>query len=100
MRATLGASAAVIMNTPEAARRVRDRFPELESGRIHAIPNGFDATDFEEPREERHDGVFRIVHTGYLYTQLGLIHRRTSWLRRFTGGLPVPGLDLLPRYHV
>ena len=59
------------MNTPEAARRVRERFPELAGKAVVAIPNGFDADDFAGPAPARDDGTFRIVHTGYLHTAFG-----------------------------
>lgn len=100
MRKTLSTADAVIMNTPEAASRVRREFPELENRLVPAIPNGFDADDFAEPFTMPADDRFRIVHTGYLYTQLGLQHRRTARLRQLLGGLPVQGIDYLPRSHV
>jgi glycosyltransferase involved in cell wall biosynthesis len=100
MRGVLEDAAAVIMNTAEAASRVRRAFPELPVEKIHAIPNGFDAAEFRSgepvPRNER----FRIVHTGTMHTALGLRHRRTLPYRRILGGMPVPGIDFLPRSHV
>lgn len=97
MRRQLRTAAAVVANTPEAARRVRrllgDRPP------VVAIPNGFDADDFAgPPPEPRADGVFRIVHAGYLHTDLGLEQRRAR-VRRQLGGA-VPGVDILTRSHV
>ena len=68
MRRLLASASAIIMSTPEAVLRVRETFPELASKPIVSIPNGFDANDFEEPVPVRDDGVFRIVHTGYLHT--------------------------------
>lgn len=96
MRATLRSAAVTIMNTPEAAKRVKRAFPELE--RILAIPNGYDAADFADVARARDDGRFRIVHTGYLHTDQGLRFRRTRPIRRLLGGsAPV---DILPRSHV
>jgi glycosyltransferase involved in cell wall biosynthesis len=100
MRRLLGAADGVVMNTPEAVLRVRRRFPELREKPIVSIPNGYDASDFEGPAPARDDGLFRIVHTGFLYTDDGLTHWRTRRIRRLLGGMPVPGLDLLPRSHV
>lgn len=99
MRRSLAAADATIMNTPEAAKRVLARFPELRGKLVASIPNGFDREDFRAPAPERTDDRFRIVHTGYLYTETGLTHRRTARLRRMLGGMPVPGVDLLTRSH-
>jgi glycosyltransferase involved in cell wall biosynthesis len=99
MRHLLGSAAAIVMSTPEAALRVRQTFPELAGKPIVSIPNGFDASDFEGPVPERDDGVFRIVHTGYLHTELGKRQRRTAGLRRLLGG-ETRGVDILTRSHV
>jgi len=99
MRRLLGSAAAIVMSTPEAVRRVREAFPELAGKPILAIPNGFDAADFEEPVVPRSDDVFRIVHTGYLHTELGRRQRQTAPLRRLLGGA-TRGVDILTRSHV
>ncbi len=98
MRRCLSSAAAIIMNTPEAALRVQRAFPELRDI-VTAIPNGFDAADFEGAAPERRDGKFRIVHTGYLHTDQGLRLRDVRWARRILGGT-APGIDILPRSHV
>jgi glycosyltransferase involved in cell wall biosynthesis len=100
MRSLLGSAAAIVMNTPEAVERLRASFPELAEKPIVSVPNGFDPADFAEAPPERRDGAFRIVHAGYLHTDLGLRHRRTGRLRRLAGGMPVPGTDILTRSHV
>ena len=46
MRRLLATASAIIMNTPEAAKRVRRRFPDLAGRVADAIPNGFDPADF------------------------------------------------------
>ena len=99
MRRMLGSAAAIVMNTPEAVQRVREAFPELAGKPIVAIPNGYDAADFEESIAARSDHVFRIVHTGYLHTELGRRQRQTAPLRRLLGGA-TPGVDILTRSHV
>ncbi len=99
MRRLLGSAAAIVMSTPEAVRRVREAFPELAGKPILAIPNGFDAADFEEPVVPRSDDAFRIVHTGYLHTELGRRQRQTAPLRRLLGGA-TRGVDILTRSHV
>jgi glycosyltransferase involved in cell wall biosynthesis len=99
MRRLLATADAIVMNTPESARRVRDRFPELRLKTIVTIPNGFDSADFEGPEPERTDGAFRIVHTGYLHTELGRHHRRAALARRLLGGANGQ-VDILTRSHV
>ncbi len=99
MRRLLASAAAIVMSTPEAVLRVRAAFPELASKQILAIPNGFDANDFEEPVPVRSDGKFRIVHTGYLHTELGRQQRRTAALHRLLGG-ETRGVDIMTRSHV
>ena len=42
MRRVLGSAAAIVMSTPEAARRLRDTCPELGDRLVVAIPNGYD----------------------------------------------------------
>ena len=98
MRRWLGQADAVVMSTPEAAAQVRAHVPELAAKPVLAIPNGFDADDFAEPVAPRTDDAFRIVHTGYLHTDLGLRHRRKGPIRRLLGG-STRGLDILTRSH-
>jgi glycosyltransferase involved in cell wall biosynthesis len=99
MRRLLATADAVIMNTPEAERRARDAFPELDGRIVESIPVGFEPADFEGPVAPRRDGRFRIAHTGYLHTEDGLRHRRTARMRRLLGGVYMD-VDPLTRSHV
>jgi glycosyltransferase involved in cell wall biosynthesis len=99
MRRSLGRADAIVMSTPEAVTQVRAHVPELTGKPVLAIGNGFDAGDFAAPVEPRPDRAFRIVHTGYLHTELGTRHRSMAPLRRLVGGA-ARGLDMLPRSHV
>jgi glycosyltransferase involved in cell wall biosynthesis len=99
MRELLSSAAAIMMTTPESVVRLHETFPELRGTPIVSIPNGFDAADFENEVQPRDDGVFRIVHTGYLHTELGLRQHRTAALRRILGG-QTKGVDILTRSHV
>jgi glycosyltransferase involved in cell wall biosynthesis len=99
MAKMLGTASGIVMSTPEAADRLLNVLPELASRPVVSIPNGFDAADFAGPRPTRQDGRLRIVHTGYLHTELGELHRRRHFLRRGLGG-SVTGLDILTRSHV
>ena len=98
MRDGLQSAAAIVMSTQEAVFRVREAFPEFDNKPIVAIPNGFDSDDFGGPAPDRDPNVFRIVHTGYFHTQLGLRHRNAAPMRRLLGGA-VPGVDFLTRSH-
>ena len=98
MRTLLSTASSIIMNTPEAGLRLQRHFPELEATTV-VIPNGFDPDDFpaEHPARDP-EAPFKIVHSGYLYTEPGLRIRRTAALRRRLGGFLMP-IDLLPRSH-
>jgi len=99
MRRLLGTAAAIIMSTPEAQRRLRAAFPEFAEKVVVAIPNGFDAAGFAADPPVRSDDTFRIVHTGYLHTDLGQHQRRSAPLRQLLGGA-VDGVDILGRSHL
>jgi glycosyltransferase involved in cell wall biosynthesis len=99
MRALLGTASAIVMNTPEAAARLVAAFAELGDRPVVAIPNGFDAADFAGAPPARTDSAFRLVHTGYLHTDLGLDHQRLRLLRRALGG-SAARVDVLTRSHV
>jgi hypothetical protein len=99
MERSLQSAAAIVMNTPEAGRLLARRFPTLRRIPTRVIPNGFDAADFEGGPPADHHDHFRIVHTGYLHTDLGRRHRRHRRLRSLLGG-EVPGTDILTRSHL
>jgi glycosyltransferase involved in cell wall biosynthesis len=87
------------MSTPEAAEQLVDRIPELRQKPVVVIPNGYDANDFTAPLPTRDDAKFRIVHTGYLHTQLGRQQRRGGLVRRVLGGT-INDVDIYTRSHV
>jgi glycosyltransferase involved in cell wall biosynthesis len=99
MRRLLGTASAIVMSTDEAVERLRQAFPEFCDRPVLAIPNGFDSADFKDAVPDRDDGKFRIVHSGYLHTELGEQHRRRRFLRRALGGA-VAEVDILTRSHV
>jgi glycosyltransferase involved in cell wall biosynthesis len=99
MGRALGSAAAIVMNTEEAATRLREHFPGLRGALVTAIPNGFDPEDFAGPVSQENTGAFRIVHTGSLHTDLGLRTRRMRPFRRLAGGT-VADVDILTRSHV
>jgi glycosyltransferase involved in cell wall biosynthesis len=91
MRKALVEANGIIMNTPEAAVRVRERFPELVRIPVTSILNGYDAADFTRPPAPHGDGSFRIVHTGSLHSW-----GRPRFARRVLGGA-ASGVDVLSR---
>jgi glycosyltransferase involved in cell wall biosynthesis len=99
MRRALASASAIVMAAPEAAARLREAMPELADRVVVGIPIGFEREDFAGPAAFRDDGVFRIVHTGSMHTDLGIRLRQTSRRRRLMGGT-FTGLDILTRSHV
>ncbi|MDB6147272.1 MAG: glycosyltransferase family 4 protein, partial [Spartobacteria bacterium] len=92
-------AAGVIMNTPEATAAFRETFTDLEEKPVVTITNGYDAADFSGETAARADGKFRIVHTGYLHTDLGLQVRKNRSRYNLLGAIEA-GLDILTRSHV
>src|SRR5699024_9720956 len=99
MRDALRGADAIVMNTPEAARRLRRSIPAAAQRIVSVVPNGFDAEDFGAPAPERLDGAFRVVHTGYLHTELGFDNRRRAAIGRVLGG-GASDVDIRTRSHV
>jgi glycosyltransferase involved in cell wall biosynthesis len=95
----LRTAAGIVLSTPEAVEQLLRRFPELHGRPVVTIPNGYDGADFTEEPAPRRDGKFRIVHTGYLHTELAEHHRRRRLLGRVLGG-SLNGVDILTRSHV
>jgi glycosyltransferase involved in cell wall biosynthesis len=97
MSRVLRSAAAVVANTEEAAGLIAG-LPGLARTPVVAVPNGFDAGDFGGPAPEREDDAFRIVHAGYLHTELaGGGAARVA--RRLLGGAD-PGVEIGTRSHV
>ncbi len=101
MGRTLSTASLIIMNTPEAARMIRETFPDLSSTPIVAITNGFDDDDFSSAAPERKDSRFRIVHSGGFSTPKALQLQHNPCSRRL-GGVE-RGVDFLtasPRFLI
>lgn len=97
MGRVLQTAAAIVANTEEAARRIAE-LPGLADVPVITITNGFDAADFAGPAPERTDDAYRIVHAGYLHTELAS-SRAERLVRRVLGGAD-PGVDIGTRSHV
>jgi hypothetical protein len=99
MRHALASAAGIVMSTTEAASRLVSSFPELAGRPVIVGPVGWDVEDFSAPVTPRSDPVFRVVHTGYLHTDLGRKQRSRERVRRWLGGAR-DGVDILTRSHV
>jgi glycosyltransferase involved in cell wall biosynthesis len=97
MRRVMSSAAAVVMNTREAAKALRDAFPEQRDRPVLALPVGFDAGDFEGYAHTPDGDAFRIVHTGSFHTRLAFDHQHSAKLRKLLRGGPDQSVDVLPR---
>jgi glycosyltransferase involved in cell wall biosynthesis len=99
MHSSLLSTSVIIMNTPEATTSLKKTFPDLLKKEIVTITNGFDYKDFNETVLPRKDNKFRIVHSGYLHTDLGLHFLRKKRFYAIWGGA-LKKVDILARSHV
>lgn len=97
MRQDLSSASLVIMNTPVAARRLVEEFPEFE-GRTVEITNGFDREDFPEILSPPKKEVFTIIHSGHFHAGLGLRQERRQFINRILGRVKA-GVSALSRSH-
>lgn len=95
---SLEVASAIIMNTPEAAKQIRDTCPWLANSRIYSITNGYDQEDFEDTGSNPRSDKFRIVHAVFMHTKFGLDQGRNSLFYRLRGSTR-PSLQLLSRSH-
>ncbi|MDX6475033.1 MAG: hypothetical protein QOH95_544, partial [Gaiellaceae bacterium] len=98
MERELSSATAIVMNTPEARRAMVEAFPALEPQLSAPVPNGFDPEDFAGGGIRRADSAFRIVHTGYLHTELARGGVRGA-VRSVAGGM-LDGVDIGARSQV
>jgi len=98
MGRSLKSAALIIMNTPEAARRLAEAFPRLKADRIVSLTNGYDASDFSGEVEPLAKDKFNIVHSGFFHAESGLVeHKRRLQYKLL--GRTIPGVERLPRSH-
>jgi glycosyltransferase involved in cell wall biosynthesis len=99
MQRRLQSASTIIMNTPEATRRLLSAFPELSRKRVVTITNGFDAEDFTcRGKPAVIQQPFTILHAGYLHVESGLQMRKHRSLY-CAFGRTVGGVDFLTRSH-
>jgi len=93
----LESAAAIVMNTAEARGALIQAFPALEPRISAHVPNGFEPSELRVAPEPRSDSAFRIVHTGYLHTELASGRLRGT-ARRLLGGA-IAGVAIGARSH-
>jgi glycosyltransferase involved in cell wall biosynthesis len=99
MQRSLLSASAIIMNTPEATKRLISAFPLLKGKRIVTITNGFDADDFViKKRKSSDQDIFTILHAGHLHLESG-ISMRNKRLSYKLFGRTDGGVDFLTRSH-
>jgi glycosyltransferase involved in cell wall biosynthesis len=98
MAKSLESAALIIMNTPEAARRVKEELPRLRAKQVVSLTNGYDAEDFAGEVEPIGGGGFNIVHSGYFHAESGLVERARQRQYQLLGRT-IPGVERLPRSH-
>jgi glycosyltransferase involved in cell wall biosynthesis len=90
-RACFGSADAIVINTPQAARRYRAIYPEY-AGKMRTITNGFDAgemaraagaSDLPTPWRDVPEGAFVISHIGEFFRYKGAERTPETILRAF-----------------
>src|SRR3954453_17071783 len=99
MRRLLSTAAGIVMNTPEATTALRNAFPEFRNKKVATNTNGYDVAAFAGSPTPRSDRKFRIVHTGYLHTEMGLQTQRRRRVYELLGGMEAGG-DIATRSHL
>jgi len=95
----LGLTALIIANTAEARTAIVKQFGSLDPAKVVVIPNGFVAEDFQRSYGAIDDGKFRIVHAGYLHTELAIANSRRRLAKKVFGGA-LWAIDLSTRSHI
>jgi hypothetical protein len=93
MAEVLSTAAAIVMSTDEAVRRLRS-IPAFAAKQVVAIPNGFDASDFDGPILRSGRTAFASFRPDTCTPSSGREHRRLLPLRRLLGG-SVSGVESL-----
>jgi glycosyltransferase involved in cell wall biosynthesis len=99
MQQWLSSAAGIVMNTPEATAALQEAFPSFKKKILTTITNGYDQADFNTPLSPTNEDKFRIVHTGYLHTGMGLQLRKRRRVYQLLGGID-GDVDILTRSHV
>ena len=81
-----------------AGQNYSHAFPSLKEKPVATITNGYDAADFAGPVTQK-KGKFRIVHTGYLHTEMGLQVQRRRRAYELLGGME-SGVNIATRSHL
>lgn len=98
MKDSLSTASQIILNTPEALKVFKLRFPQLAGLASVAIPNGYDKEDFSGEFDTKINKKFTIVHSGYLHAEGGLKSNVTRIADLFLGR-SIRGVETLSRSH-
>lgn len=93
MQKVLKTASAVIMNTSEAEKKLKTTFPIFQRIRTTVITNGYEPSDFVGEFKDDKKKKFRIVHSGYFHTDLGLSMKKKKFFHKFLRG-HLPGLNI------
>jgi glycosyltransferase involved in cell wall biosynthesis len=86
----------IIMNTQESASKLKKTFPLFGSKKVITITNGFDKNDFSDKAEDDDTPYFKIVHSGSLWSDIGLNSIRKKWFYEISKGFRFQ-VDILGR---
>lgn len=88
----------VIMNTPESARLLSQRFNSISPDKVSWITNGYDQEDFQEETESPilDKSFYNIIHTGTFHTDYALRQKRQKLLNSLLGRTDT-GLNVMGR---
>lgn len=104
--AVVGASASIVLTTPEACDAARAAFPTLDPLRFQCITNAFDEPDSDEQASASVPDVPNLLYTGSLaygrdrlvetvIRAMGILRRRGEGIRLTLAGTPSAALDRL-----
>ena len=74
----LRTASAIVMNTPEAAKKLRHAKLVPTQIPIYSITNGYDEEDFSSSQSSPENDKFTIVHTGHFHTSQGLRQQKRN----------------------
>jgi glycosyltransferase involved in cell wall biosynthesis len=74
------------MNTKESTISLKKAFPLFNNKKVITITNGFDEYNFSDKVDTEIDSNFKIVHSGSLWSELGLKYTRKRWFYKISKG--------------
>jgi glycosyltransferase involved in cell wall biosynthesis len=96
MKHLLQNASLIIMNTNESATKLKKTFPLFRSKKVITITNGFDKNDFSYKAGNEDNDYFKIVHSGSLWSEIGMISNRKQLFYKISKGF-CSKVDILGR---